>query len=153
MNVAPVGKTAVTVTRIGCGGAPLGGLFEAVSEEQAQATLAQAWESGVRYYDSAPLYGYGLSEERLGRFLSGKPRDAFTLSTKVGRVLMPKSEKPNQDGSLASFRGAHPFDAVFDFSADGIRRSIEASSAAPAALTGRHHLHSRSGKPSRAGDS
>ncbi|HLI96324.1 MAG TPA: aldo/keto reductase [Candidatus Baltobacteraceae bacterium] len=127
MNDATVGKTAVTVTRIGCGGAPLGGLFEAVSEEQAQETLAQAWASGVRYFDTAPLYGYGLSEERLGRFLSDKSRDAFTVSTKVGRVLVPKSEKPNQDGSLASFRGALPFEAVFDFSADGIRRSIEAS--------------------------
>jgi D-threo-aldose 1-dehydrogenase len=127
VNVARIGNTGVTVTRVGCGGAPLGGLFAAVSEEQAQATLTQAWTAGVRYFDTAPLYGYGLSEERLGRFLFGKPRDAFTVSTKVGRVLVPKRGAAKNDGSLASFAGALPFDALFDFNADGIRRSIEAS--------------------------
>ncbi len=102
------------IAPLGCGGAPLGGLYEPVSDECAQATLEAAWQCGIRYFDTAPLYGLGLSERRLGRFLAGKPRHAFAVSTKVGRVLVP-----GPDGDSRQ--------ALFDFSADGIRRAIESS--------------------------
>lgn len=117
----------VALPRIGFGGAPIGGLYEAVSEEQARDTLEAAWTCGIRYFDTAPLYGYGLSETRLGRFFADKPRGEYVLSTKVGRVLVPRDRKHESDGSLASFAGALPNDAIFDFTADGIGRSIEAS--------------------------
>ena len=71
------------------GGAPIGGLYQQVSEAQAHATLAAAWDAGIRAFDTAPHYGVGLSERRLGSFLAGYPRDEFTVSTKVGRLLVP----------------------------------------------------------------
>jgi len=114
------------VASLGFGGAPIGGLYDAVSAESARAALDAAWESGIRYFDTAPLYGSGLSEMRLGTFLAERPRDAFTISTKVGRVLAPPSGD-NRSGSLAAFRGGLPFDARFDFSASGVRQSLEAS--------------------------
>ena len=72
---------------IGLGTAPIGGLFEPVDEETALATVDRAWERGVRFFDTAPLYGLGLSERRLGKALAGRPRDEFVLATKVGRLL------------------------------------------------------------------
>ncbi len=77
----------ITFTELGFGSAPIGNLYRAVSEEDAQATLAAAWDSGVRYFDTAPLYGVGLSETRLNHFLRGKPRNDYVISTKVGRLL------------------------------------------------------------------
>ena len=74
---------------LGFGTAPLGNLFRALSEEQAQATCQAAWDAGIRYIDTAPLYGLGLSETRLNHFLRGKARDSYVLSTKVGRLLQP----------------------------------------------------------------
>jgi len=71
------------------GGAPIGGLYAPVSDDQAAATLEAAWAAGIRAFDTAPHYGVGLSEQRLGRFLSGRPRGEFVLSTKVGRRLVP----------------------------------------------------------------
>jgi D-threo-aldose 1-dehydrogenase len=94
--------------RLGLGCAPLGGLYSAVSEEDARATLDRAWELGVRAFDTAPLYGSGLSEQRVGAALRERPRHQFTLSTKVGRLL----------------RAGEP---VFDFSYDGALRSLEES--------------------------
>jgi len=82
-----LGNGGVTLTELGFGAAPLGNLYRAISDEDADAILAQAWEGGVRYYDTAPLYGFGLSETRLNRFLRGKPRDEYVLSSKVGRLL------------------------------------------------------------------
>ena len=79
-----------------------------------------AWSLGVRFFDTAPLYGSGLAEERLGRALAGRPREEYTVSTKVGRVLQPGAASPE-------FRGAPPLEAVFDFSAEGIRRSLAGS--------------------------
>jgi D-threo-aldose 1-dehydrogenase len=118
--------TATAIARIGFGGASIGGLHAAVSEEGARATLEAAWAGGIRTFDTAPLYGSGLSEQRLGEFLARKPRADYRISTKVGRVLVP-SRGLDASGSLAQFAGALPFDAVFDFSADGIRRSLESS--------------------------
>src|SRR3954454_11398490 len=88
---APVklGRTDLVVTRLALGLAPIGGLYRPVGDEQAIATVDRAWERGVRLFDTAPLYGYGLSERRLGISLSKRPRDQFVLATKVGRVLVP----------------------------------------------------------------
>jgi D-threo-aldose 1-dehydrogenase len=106
--------------RIGLGGGPLGGLFDAVTDEDARATVDAAWERGVRLYDTAPFYGSGLSERRLGAALQTRPRDELVLSTKVGRLLRPGRPDP-------SFAGADPLGAVFDFSYDGALRSLEES--------------------------
>ena len=80
---------ALRFTELGFGSAPLANLFRAISDEQADATLAAAWAGGVRYFDTAPLYGLGLAETRLNRFLRGKPRHEYVLSTKIGRLLAP----------------------------------------------------------------
>lgn len=119
--------TAAPVARVGFGGAPIGGLFTAVSDQDAFRALDTAWNASIRYFDTAPLYGYGLSERRLGEFLRGRPRSAYRLSTKVGRVLVAPRGSRDESGSLAAFSGALPYDAVYDFSTDGIRRSLESS--------------------------
>ena len=82
-----LGSTGVALTNLGFGGAPLGDLFEILSETQAQGTLQAAWDAGLRYFDTAPFYGYGKSEHRFGHFLRQQPRNEFVLSTKIGRVL------------------------------------------------------------------
>jgi D-threo-aldose 1-dehydrogenase len=91
-----------------------------VSDDDARATVDRAWESGVRLFDTAPLYGSGLSERRLGAALADRPRDEYVLSTKVGRLLVAGEPSP-------LFPGAPPNAAVFDFSADGVRRSLAES--------------------------
>lgn len=106
------------------GGAPLGGLFAEVDEETAQATLAQAWELGVRRFDTAPHYGLGISESRLGRFLSDFPREDFAISTKVGRIL--EVADGFVDGADHYF-GTPALARRFDFTRDGVMRSLEAS--------------------------
>jgi D-threo-aldose 1-dehydrogenase len=83
---APSGAT-IPFTALGFGAAPLGNLYKATSEKDSDATLAAAWEAGIRYYDTAPLYGLGLSETRLNRFLRGRKRSDFVISTKVGRLM------------------------------------------------------------------
>src|SRR5437868_6362396 len=105
---------------LGLGTGPLAGLFEAVSADRARATIDRAWEAGVRYFDTAPLYGSGLAEERLGTALAARPRDEYTISTKVGRVLGPGDPSPH-------FVDAPPLGAVFDYTPDGIRRSLAGS--------------------------
>lgn len=111
---------------LGCGGAPLGNLFARVVESEAQAVLDVAWNEGVRHFDTAPFYGFGLSEHRFGEALRHRPRDAFMLSTKVGRMLDPiTGSAPAEERS--GFVGGLPFDARFDYSADATRRSIEDS--------------------------
>ena len=107
--------------RLGLGAAPLGNLYSPLSEELAQDTLEAAWEAGIRYFDTAPLYGSGLSETRLGRVLRGRPRGRFEISTKVGRVLEPGIDP---DSIFVQTPGLRP---RFDFSRDGILRSFEAS--------------------------
>ncbi len=109
---------------LGFGGAPLGNMFAPVSEAQAEATLQAAWDSGVRYFDTAPHYGAGLAEHRFGGFLRHQPRDAYVLSTKVGRVLTPD---PHWTSGPYPFEHGLPFAARYDYSADGTRRSIEDS--------------------------
>src|SRR3954452_9858876 len=110
------------MTPLGLGTAPLGGLFEDVTAEAARATIDSAWELGVRFFDTAPLYGSGLAEERLGGALgapprrgdalAARPRGEVTVSTKVGRVLVP---------------GARGLEPVFDYTPDGIHASLASS--------------------------
>jgi len=111
------------VTRLGLGTAPLAGLFEEVPEQQALAVIRRAWEVGIRFYDTAPLYGHGLAEMRVGKVLRDEPRDEFTLASKVGRLL--RADAPPEPGQ--SFRGTPPVNPVFDFSYDGVMRSVEES--------------------------
>jgi D-threo-aldose 1-dehydrogenase len=111
----------VTVTRLGLGCAPIGGLYEPVSEADAHAVVDRAWGHGLRLFDTAPLYGSGLSERRVGAALRERPRDEFVLSTKVGRLLRAGGEPD------AVFEGAPPFEPVFDFSFDGVLRSLDES--------------------------
>ncbi|WP_336500201.1 aldo/keto reductase [Microbacterium paraoxydans] len=117
----------LTVPSLGYGAANVGNLFRPLSDEDAWAVLDAAWESGIRFYDTAPHYGLGLSERRLGAFLQTKPRDEYVLSTKVGRLLRPN---PDHDGGLDTANDFHVPDdlrRVWDFSADGIRTSLEES--------------------------
>lgn len=107
--------------RLGLGCAPLGNLFRAVDEEVATATVDAAWDAGVRLFDTAPLYGHGVSEARLGAALAHRPRDEYVLATKVGRLLVPGAEEDT------IFADVPPVRPAFDFSADGVRRSLDAS--------------------------
>jgi D-threo-aldose 1-dehydrogenase len=109
---------------LGMGGAPLGNLFARIPEEEAAAALAAGWAAGIRQFDTAPHYGAGLSELRFGAMLRGRPREAFTLSSKVGRRLVPVASVPERD---EGFTGGLPFRRVFDYSAGGTVRSIEDS--------------------------
>jgi D-threo-aldose 1-dehydrogenase len=118
-----LGRTDVAVTTLGFGSAALGELFVKVPEPQAHATLQAAWDAGIRYFDTAPWYGLGLAEHRLGSFLHGQKRDEFRVSTKVGRWLRP-SPKPESYHS-DKWAGGLPFDVVFDYGYDGIMRAIE----------------------------
>ncbi|MFF1821966.1 aldo/keto reductase [Kribbella sp. NPDC058245] len=109
---------------IGLGGAPLAGLQTEVTEEDAFATVNAAWDAGWRFFDTAPHYGLGLAEERLGRGLAGKPRDEYVLSSKVGRIIYDSdTEAPDDQGfAVVSKRRRR-----FDYSRDGVLRSIEDS--------------------------
>ncbi len=112
------------VTSIGLGTAPLGGLFAPVSDADAEATIARGWSAGIRFYDTAPLYGFGLAERRLGAFLQQQPRDAYAVSTKVGRLLRAPDGVAAEDDHYKSGQRERP---VFDFSHDGVIRSVEES--------------------------
>ncbi|RXT20552.1 L-fucose dehydrogenase [Rhizobium leguminosarum] len=109
--------------RFGMGGTQIGNIFAPISDAQAQATLQAAWDGGVRHFDTSPFYGHGLSEHRLGAFLRDKPRDAFLVSTKVGRVFHP-SRQP-----LAPTLWAEKlnFSYEYAYTAEGVRRSVEDS--------------------------
>jgi D-threo-aldose 1-dehydrogenase len=109
---------------LGAGSAPLGNLGTVVPEEDAVACLAAAWDAGIRHYDTAPHYGAGLAEHRLGHALRGRPRDAYTLSTKVGRLL---SAAPEMREMSQGFAHALPFRRTFDYTAAGTVRSLEDS--------------------------
>lgn len=116
------------IPTLGYGAANVGNLFRALSDDEAWVVLDAAWESGIRSYDTAPHYGLGLSERRLGAFLQTKPRDEFVLSTKVGRLLRPNPE--HVAGGLDTANDFHVPDdrqRVWDFSVDGIRTSLDES--------------------------
>ena len=115
----------LSFTEIGFGTAPLGNLYKSISDEDAHATLNLAWDSGLRYFDTAPLYGLGLSETRLNKFLRGKPRDEYILSTKVGRLMRPCSSQDRT--GLGKWFDVPQRQEHYDYSYDGIMRSFEFS--------------------------
>ena len=121
-----VGKTRLEVTTIGLGGAPMGGFRATIPDAEAHALTESAWDLGVRYYDTSPFYGYGRSELRMGGALREKPRSDFVLSTKIGRIMHPM--KPGEQ-KPAEFRenGLPGFAPVFDYTYDGVMRSLEHS--------------------------
>jgi D-threo-aldose 1-dehydrogenase len=119
-----LGRGGLQVGRYGFGGAPIAGLFESVSEQQARECMGQAWSVGQRYFDTAPHYGAGLSEQRVGAFLAQKPSNEWVLSTKVGRLIETASSATPESTGFVDEPGVR---RVFDFSRDGIRRSFDAS--------------------------
>ena len=135
-DLVELGGTGLRVTRLGFGAGSIAGLYTPVDDADAVSVVRHAWQIGVRLFDAAPLYGFGAGERRLGVGLAGLPRDAFVLSTKVGRLvrsadtIAPGTEVDRQaigdveDAFFADTRGRR---MVFDYSADGIRRSVEES--------------------------
>ncbi len=121
---APSGAL-ISFTELGFGTAPLGNLYRATTDKDAQATLDAAWKAGVRYYDTAPLYGLGLSETRLNQFLRGKKRSDYVLSSKVGRLL--EVCQPDKRTGIGKFFNTPNRREVFDYSYDGVMRSLEFS--------------------------
>ena len=120
-----LGNGGLTFTELGFGTAPLGNLYKSISDNEADAILTRAWDAGVRYYDTAPLYGFGLSETRLNRFLRDKPRDDYVLSSKVGRIL--RACPPDQRDGIGKWFDVPSRQEIYDYSYDGIMRSVEAS--------------------------
>ena len=126
MRHTTLGRSIVGVTALSFGAAAIGNLFTPVESADARAAIDAAWDAGIRYFDTAPHYGIGLSERRVGEALRGRPRSEYTLSTKVGRLLEPV---PGAEGDDLANGFAVPAThrRVWDFSADGVRRSIDDS--------------------------
>ncbi|WP_371614151.1 aldo/keto reductase [Streptomyces sp. NBC_00454] len=127
MRTTGLGGGAVTVSELALGCAALGNLYRPVTDEAAHATVDAAWDAGVRTFDTAPHYGLGLSERRLGAALQGRPRDSYTLSTKVGRLLEPDPRGIPGNDLGHGFAVPSTHRRVWDFTADGVLRSLEAS--------------------------
>ncbi|MGX9888011.1 aldo/keto reductase [Streptomyces sp. NPDC002276] len=127
MRAHPLGRTGVRVSTLGFGAAPIGNLHGPIDDDQARATLDAAWDVGVRYYDTAPHYGLGLSERRLGEALAHRPRTEFTVSTKVGRLLEPHPAPTGSDLTAGGFAVPDTLTRRPDYSRDGVLRSLEAS--------------------------
>lgn len=115
------------VSILGMGCAQLGNLGSVLTDEEAEASVHAAWDAGIRYFDTAPHYGLGLSERRLGRALAAYPRDEYVLSTKVGRLLVPSPETAHLRDMANLFDVPSDVRRVYDLSRDGVLRSIEAS--------------------------
>lgn len=126
MRHTPLGRSTATVTRLSFGAAALGNLFSPVTDEAADQAVQAAWVAGVRSFDTAPHYGLGLSERRLGAALRDRPRDEYTVATKVGRLLVP-APSTGADDLANGFAVPATHRRVRDFSADGVRRSLETS--------------------------
>lgn len=118
-----IGTTNIETTQLGFGGAFLGGVGDRITDGESDAVIERAWDAGIRYFDTAPLYGHGLSEKRLGRVLSEKPRDEFILSTKIGRLLVPEDQGKRFEG-MADREGLA---VQYDYSREAVRRSLESS--------------------------
>jgi len=123
-DIIQLPRGGLPVTLLGMGCAPLGGLYRATSEDEARAAIDAAWDLGLRYFDTAPYYGFTLSEHRLGAALRGRPRDEFVVSTKVGRLMKPDAGvRPGECG----WADPLPFRPHYDYTYDGILRSHEDS--------------------------
>ena len=125
MRTTQIAGTDVTVSEVAFGGASLGNLYRETSEADAAAAVEQAWNRGIRYFDTAPHYGLGLSERRLGAALTQYPREQLVISTKVGRLIVP-NENPTEFDT-EGFAVAGDLRREWDFSRDGVLRSVEAS--------------------------
>lgn len=120
-----IGKTALSVTQYGLGGTALGNIYTAVEEQAALDTIEAAYQAGVRYFDTAPLYGGGLSEVRLGKGIARYPRNEVIISSKVGWALEPR--EPGEEAAIDIFDKPLPYRGVINYSADAIKRSFEDS--------------------------
>lgn len=125
MRKRAIAGTTTRLTELAFGGASLGNLYTETSDEDATAAVTEAWRCGIRYFDTAPHYGLGLSERRLGRALAGFPRSETVISTKVGRLIVPNESPTEWD--TEGFRVPGATRREWDFSRDGILRSIESS--------------------------
>ncbi|NUR95561.1 MAG: aldo/keto reductase [Kribbellaceae bacterium] len=125
MRRTTIPGTTVELTELGFGGSVIGNLYRAVSDEDAAEAVVTAWNAGIRYFDTAPHYGLGLSERRLGAALSQYPREEYVVSSKVGRLLVPNEHRTGQDDG--GFAVADDLRRQWDFSRDGVLRSIEAT--------------------------
>jgi D-threo-aldose 1-dehydrogenase len=123
---AGIGRTDLKVTRLGFGGVPLGGLYKDVSENEAEATVRRALDLGINYFDTAPIYGFGKSEIRLGRELAKCTRDSIVVATKVGYTLVADDGKPDEK-VFHRFDNVPPLHPIFDYSYDGIMRTFAGS--------------------------
>ncbi len=128
----PLGRTDVAVPQLGIGTNPLGGLHAEIPHAVARSTVETAWRSGVRYYDVAPVYGYGYAERVVGEVLSEHPRDEYLLTTKVGRLLLADGPPDREDTMVLwegeqLYRGTDPVKPYFDYSYDGVMRSLDSS--------------------------
>jgi D-threo-aldose 1-dehydrogenase len=121
-NQVSFGRGGLTVSQLGLGTAPLGGMYENLDEAEVDRLISHALDTGITFVDTAPFYGHGSSEHRVGRNLQTRPRDSFVLSTKVGRVL-----EPGEFTGDTIFHDLEPFVPVFDYTPGGIRRSFEDS--------------------------
>ncbi len=121
-----LGRTNVLVTSLGFGAAPIGNLFTAVTDDDARDAVETAWHGGIRYFDTAPHYGLGLSERRLGEALRGQPREKYVISTKVGRQLRPNPDPRDRISRRAGSRRPR-FVRVVDYSPKGVTESLEES--------------------------
>jgi D-threo-aldose 1-dehydrogenase len=122
-----IGRSSVTVSELGFGAAPIGNLYTAISDDEARATVDAAWDAGMRYFDTAPHYGLGLSERRLGSALSRYARDDYVVSTKVGRLLVPNPAPTGSDLLSGLFDVDDSLTRQLDYSPDGVRRSLDES--------------------------
>ncbi len=120
-----LGQSSLEVSQLGFGGTVVGDLYTKLPEEQALSTIESAYLSGIRLFDTSPYYGHGLSEHRIGHVLRQHSRDSFILSTKVGRTLKP--QEPSQIVSTKLWSNTLPFEAVYDYSYDGVMRQVEDS--------------------------
>ncbi len=120
-----LGNGGLTFTELGFGAAPLGNLYRAISDDDAHAVLEAAWAGGVRHYDTAPLYGHGLSETRLNRFLRGKRRDDYVLASKIGRLLRAADEATRE--GIGKWFDVPARIGVYDYGYDATMRSLEFS--------------------------
>jgi D-threo-aldose 1-dehydrogenase len=124
INIRKFGRAGFDITDMGFGAAPIGNFLKPIPEEEAGAMISRAWDAGMRYFDTAPYYGHGLSELRLGHYLRWKPRDEFVVSSKVGRVLKAARRR---DIDFRPWVDGAPFKCRFDYSYDGTMRSFEDS--------------------------
>jgi D-threo-aldose 1-dehydrogenase len=127
MNSSSLGRTSVTVTDVGFGAAQIGNLYRAIDDDTARQAVDAAWAGGIRYFDTAPHYGLGLSERRLGAALRTRPRDEFAISTKVGRLLVPNPAPTGSDLQSGGFAVDDALTRRRDYGRDAVLSSLEAS--------------------------